>query len=113
MRSKIALLGISAILASGIAFGAEVSTGPVTIVEVDTNADVVYFTVSGGSMCGTTVFTLDGTRPRFKEMFANLLAAAAGGKKVKLATWSTCKSGDPANAGGNWGTEVQGLYVQY
>lgn len=111
MKSK--LFCLLCIFFSGLVYGAETSTAAVTITEIDVNTDVIYFTIAGGAMCSTTVFSIDMTKPRAKEMYSALLAAATAGKKVKLATWGVCKSGDPSNAAGNWGTEVQGLYVQF
>jgi hypothetical protein len=113
VRMKGVLCGLLCFFLSCLSYGAETSTTPVTIIEIDTNTDAIYFTVSGGTMCSTTAFSLDMTKPRSKEMYSVLLTAASAGKKVKLATWGACKSGDPANAVGNWGTEVQGLFVQF
>ncbi len=91
------------------AAGYVASTAWLNVVQV-TGSDVARFSVSGGTLCGTTTFSIDYPVKGGKEQFATVLAAASAGKKVFLESWSGCPSADPSQ---NWGMRVGAITIQY
>ncbi len=102
------LIFIIPLMFSGVCLGYE-SSGFVKITQLRPVIDGnVFFEVdTTGAMCGSSAFLIKVKDDGSKAVYSTLLSAAMSGKKVKLETWGVCA------ANGGWGTEVQGIYVQF
>lgn len=78
------------------------------ITEIAVQANAHRFAISGGTLCGTSVFTIHTSSTSGREQFALVLAAASSGRKVKLQIWAACPSTDPAQ---NWGMSTDSIAI--
>ena len=65
---------------------------------------IAYVQVSSDTFCTTDTFTIDLTQPSGKEMYAAVLAALTGGKKIRI---------EASNATGcnGWATRLQSVFL--
>lgn len=79
----------------------------ITQIRSTVGGDVFFDVDIPAAMCNTSTFLVKVMDDGSKAVYSALLSAAMSGKSVKLETWGECA------ANGGWGTQVQGLYVQF
>ena len=110
MKNFIKGFGVFLMLAANIAFGYEAPTGWATVTKV-TGAEVVRYEISGATLCGTNVFSIDLTQQGANQQVSILLLAAASGKKVWVETWLPCVSYTDYSK--NWGMKGTVITAQF
>jgi hypothetical protein len=106
MKIKI-LICIFLLMLFGHVYAYEESTDSV-ITEITAQSNAHRFAISGGTLCGTSVFTIHTSSTSGREQFSLVLAAAASGRKVKLQIWAACPSTDPSQ---NWGMSTDYIAI--
>jgi len=100
---------LSVLLLAGIALPgraqAEPTSDKLSIVSLRPyGGGIAYVQVSSDTFCTTDTFTIDLTQPSGKEMYAAVLAALTGGKKIRI---------EASNATGcnGWATRLQSVFL--
>jgi hypothetical protein len=106
MKIKILICTFFLILFSNVYAYEESAESVITEITAQSNAH--RFAISGGTLCGTGVFTIHTSSTSGREQFALVLAAASSGKKVKLQIWAACPSTDPSQ---NWGMSTDSIAI--
>lgn len=103
-------LAVFLMLVASTAFSYESATGWATVTKI-TGAEVVRFEISGATLCGTNIFSIDLSQPGANQQVSILLLAAASGKKIWVETWLPCVSYTDVSK--NWGMKGTVITAQF